>query len=110
VERVLGWDLREQMHQAPPGGGEEPPVGVVISEQNLRDREGDDLRVGHHPSGISWPCGQEIVRGAEHHGQKRIEVGVHHGPFRSVLAIEHRRLRSLPYVPFKPRLAVASTI
>ena len=83
----------------------------MVAEQDLGDRERDDLGVGHDSARVRCRSGQEIVRGAEHYGQKRVEVGVHHGPFRSVLATtEHRRLRPLPYVPFKPRLAVASTI
>ena len=110
VERVLGQDLREQVHQTSLGGGEKTPVGVMKPEQDLRDGERDDLGVGHHSSRVCCLHRQEIVRGAEHHGQKRIEVGVHHGPFRSVLAQEHRRLRSLPYDTFNPPLPVASTI
>lgn len=110
MERVLGRDLGEQMLQPPLGGSQKPPVGVMKPEQNLRHGECDDLGVGHHPSRVSWLGGQEIVSGAEHHREKRVEVGVHHGPPGSVLAIEHRRLRSLLYNPFNPPPAVASTI
>ena len=53
----------------------------------LRDREGDDLRVGQDPPRVLRRLGQEIVSGTEHSNQQQVEVGEHRGPFGSTARI-----------------------
>ena len=53
----------------------------------LRDRKGDDLRVGQDPSGVLRRLREEIVSGTEHSNQQQVEVGEHRGPLGSTARI-----------------------
>jgi hypothetical protein len=50
----------------PRSGGRENVAVRADVEHGLRERERDDLRIGHASSGVRPSLGKEIVRGGEH--------------------------------------------
>jgi hypothetical protein len=110
VEGVLGRQHREQVRESAGGGGEEASVGGN-PEQDLRDAERHDLRVGELAARIFGRPGQEIVRSAENGDAEQVEVGEHRGPLR-VGGVQQAppTSTSLRYVPHSTASAVASLI
>ncbi|UUY02282.1 hypothetical protein LRS13_10835 [Svornostia abyssi] len=89
----------EQMPQPPPGCREELAVAGNVHDR-LRDRERDDLRIGHAAPGVLPPFRQEIVRRGEHRSEQQVEVGAHRGPLgQTVRTASTADFDLLRYVP-----------
>ncbi len=79
VERITRGQVREQMPQASGGDRQEPRIRRDPHDR-LRHAQGDDLRVGDLPPGISGATGEEFVRDPVNNCEQQVEVGVHRGP------------------------------
>jgi hypothetical protein len=78
VERVLAWQLREEMAELTAGGAQEAAV-AGDPHQHLRDAKGHDLRVAQPAPSVTGPPRQEIIRPAINADTEKVEVGVHRG-------------------------------
>lgn len=66
--------VRKEMTQAL-GGESRKPLAGADPRDRLGDAEGDDLRGGQSATGVLLACEQEIVGGAEHRSEQRVEAG-----------------------------------
>jgi hypothetical protein len=77
---------REQLREPLARGVQEPSVGGDPHDR-LRDRQGDDPRVGQGPPDVLRWTRQEAVGATEHCNQQQVEVGVHRGPLGSTARV-----------------------
>ena len=80
------WAAGKQVVQRA-GGQPQETIVAGDAHDHLRDRQRDDLRIGHHSPGVLGPLRQEIVCGAEDRCEEQVEVGEHRGPLGSTARI-----------------------